>query len=384
MAKPLRVDYEESWKEVFGPEEELESWLMAELLKAFYAARKAKRSTNDEQKFEMRMTENLLQLRDDILHRSYVPGYGIAFIIHDPVMREIFAAPFRDRVIHHFLYNQVVEWWDRRLIDDCYSCRVGKGTLYGVRRMAHHIKSVSDNYTKPAYAIKMDVQGYFMSLPRKGLFERVCWGLDRQFPNKGPKYDIIKYLWKQVIFDDPIWGVQRRGNTKEWDILPKSKSLFAQPPGKGIVIGNLSSQLLSNVFLDQLDRFVKFDLKYKHYGRYVDDFYVIVTEEEFAKAKKDVSLIALFLTSIGLTLHPRKTHIQEVHKGVPFLGVVVYPGRIVPGKRVIGNYQRAILNVQSGTKDLDTLVSYMGMMKHINGYKTQKRIFGKAGLDYNL
>ena len=73
-----------------------------------------------------------------------------------------------------------------------------------------------------------------------------------------------------------------------------------------------------------------------------------------------------------------------MHKGVPFLGVVVYPGRIVPGKRVIGNYQRAILNVQSGTKDLDTLVSYMGMMKHINGYKTQKRIFGKAGLDYNL
>lgn len=384
MAKLKKVAYNINWRSVFGPAEEIESWLLAELLEAFYAARKAKRMTNDEQKFEVRVTENLLQLRNDILLRYYLPGAGIAFIVHDPVMREIFAAPFRDRVIHHFLYNQVAEWWDRRLIDDCYSCRVGKGTLYGVKRLAHHIKSVSQNYTKKAYVIKMDVQGYFMSLPRKKLYERICWGLNRQFPNKGPKYQIIKYLWKQVIFDDPVWGVQRRGNTKEWDILPKSKSLFAQPRGKGIVIGNLSSQLLSNIFLDQLDRFVKYTLKYKHYGRYVDDFYIVVGEEDFERAKKDIKTISMFLTKLGLTLHPKKIYVQEVHKGVSFLGVVVYPGRVVPGKRVIGNFQRALLRVESGAEELDTVVSYMGMMKHINGHKTQKKIFRKAGLDYNL
>lgn len=386
MAKPVKINYDEEWGRVFGPEEEIESWLMAELTEAFYAARRAKRSTNDEQKFEMRLTENLLQLRDDILRGTYKPGSGIAFVIHDPVMREIFAAPFRDRVIHHFLYNGVADWWDRRLIEDCYSCRVGKGTLYGIKRMAKHIQAVSESYTKETYVVKMDVQGYFMSLPRQGLYERVCWGLDRQFPNKGPKYKIYKYLWREVIFDDPVLGVERRGNLKEWDILPKTKSLFAQPPGKGIVIGNLSSQLLSNIYLDQLDRFVKYELGYKHYGRYVDDFYIVVRKKDLARAKKDVKLIAMFLTGLGLNLHPKKTHVQEIHKGTPFLGAVVYPGRVVPGKRVIQNYQRALLMTESGYKEgnMDSVLSYMGMIKHLDGAKTQKRIFAKAGLDYQI
>lgn len=380
---PKEIFYGEDWERLFGDENEIESWVLAELVKAFFLARKAKRSTNDEQHFEMRLHENLLQLRDDVLDATYKPGNGIAFIVHDPVIREIFAAPFRDRVIHHFLYNGVADWWDRRLIYDCYSCRMGKGTLFGVKRMAHHIRSVTECYQKPAYVIKLDIQGYFMSLPRAGLYERVCWGLDRQFPDKGPRYEIYKRLWKEVIFDDPTIGVRKRGNLGEWSKLPDSKSLFCQPPGKGIVIGNLSSQLLSNIYLDKLDRFITYDLGYKHYGRYVDDFYLIVTPEEFARAKRDVALIDAFLTDIGLKLHPKKIHIQEVSKGTEFLGMVVYPGRIVPGKRIVRNYQRTLLSYEMGFKDDDSILSYMGLLKHVDGVRTQRRLFGKAGLTYN-
>ena len=100
----------DEWGRVFGGEEEIESWLMAELVRAFYLARKAKRGTNDERRFENRLVENLLELRDDILDGTYRPGSGIAFIVHEPVIREIFAAPFRDRVVHHFLFNGVAEW----------------------------------------------------------------------------------------------------------------------------------------------------------------------------------------------------------------------------------------------------------------------------------
>ena len=382
------IEYNAEWVEEFGGEEDIESWLLAELTKAFYLARRAKRTTNDEQSFEMRMHENLLQLRDDILDGTYKPGHGIAFIVHEPVIREIFAAPFRDRVVHHFLYIGVAEWWDRRLIYDCYSCRVGKGTLFGIKRMAHHIQAVTNGYRDPAYSIKLDVQGYFMSLPRSRLFERIVWGLDRQFQEKGARYEIYKRVWKEVIFDDPIVGVRKRGNLKDWDILPKSKSLFCQPPGKGIVIGNLSSQLLSNIYLDMLDRFIVYDPGYKHYGRYVDDFYLIVTPEEFAQAKKDLKKIDVFLTDLGLKLHPKKIHIQEVRKGTAFLGMVVYPGRIVPGKRVQRNYQEALYKmVGSGThtdRGLDVVTSYMGMMKHVDGRKTQERLFARAGLDYQL
>ena len=380
---PKEIFYGEDWKRLFGDENDIESWVLAELVKAFFLARKAKRSTHDEQHFEMRLMENLLQLADDVLNGTYKPGNGIAFIVHDPVIREIFAAPFRDRVIHHFLYNGVADWWDRRLIYDCYSCRVGKGTLFGVKRMAHHIRSVTECYQKPAYVIKLDIQGYFMSLPRDGLFERVCWGLDQQFPDKGPRYEIYKRVWKEVIFDDPTTGVRKRGNLNEWSKLPKSKSLFCQPPGKGIVIGNLSSQLLSNIYLDKLDRFVTYDLGYKHYGRYVDDFYLVVTPEEFPRAKKDLVLIDAFLTDIGLKLHPKKIHIQEASRGTEFLGMVVYPGRIVPGKRIVRNYQRALLSYEMGFKDDDSILSYMGLLKHVDGTRTQHRLFGKAGLDYN-
>ena len=378
------IEYGEEWTEVFGARDDIRSWVMAEITRAFYEARRAKRSTNDEQVFEMRMTENLLRLRDDILERNYHPSSGIAFIVHDPVMREIFAAPFRDRVIHHMLYNGVADWWDRRLIHDCYSCRVGKGTLFGVNRFAKHVRAVTENFTKPAFCLKMDIQGYFMSLPREGLYERICWGLDRQFPNKGPKYNIYKYLWKEVIFDNPVEGVMRRGDLKQWEILPKSKSLFGQPPGKGIVIGNLSSQLLSNIYLDKLDRFVKFDLGYEHYGRYVDDFFIIVKPEDLEKAKRDLVLIRDFLTKIGLTLHPRKTRIQEVKHGTPFLGMVIYPGRVVPGKRIIKNYQKALVMFQQGRLDLDSVISYMGILTHANGVRTQMKMFEKVGLEYNL
>lgn len=374
----------DEWGRVFGGEEEIESWLMAELVKAFYLARKAKRGTNDERRFENRLVENLLELRDDILDGTYRPGSGIAFIVHEPVIREIFAAPFRDRVVHHFLFNGVAEWWDRRLIYDCYSCRVGKGTLFGIKRLEHHIMSVSKNGQRKAYSFKLDVQGYFMSLPRKELFSRIVWGLERQFPRKGPRFEIYKRVWREVIFDDPTRIVERRGALKDWDKLPKSKSLFCQPEGKGIVIGNLSSQLLSNIYLDLLDRFVMFDLGYRHYGRYVDDFFVIVNEEEFPRMRADLKLVSQFLTDLGLKLHPRKIHIQEVKKGTEFLGAVVYPGRVVTGKRIEHNYRRALREVQEGRRELDTIVSYMGILKNWNGTRVQERIFEELGMEFKV
>ena len=291
-------------------------WLLHQLEIAYLDARKGKRRSRDEYRFEAYLLENLVTLRDDILHKRYTPSRGIAFVTTKPVLREIFAAPFRDRVVHHFLYNMVAEWWDRKFIYDSYSCRKGKGTLLGIKRLQHHIASVSRNYTRRAYVIKLDIQGYFMSLPRKALYDLVREGAKEQFKDRPDLGGLITYIWEKIIFDDPVKGVKRRPPLSRWDRLPKNKSLFCQPPGKGIVIGNLSSQLLSNIYLNQLDKFVQYGLGYKHYGRYVDDFYIVVTEEEFPQAKKDITKIREFLYGIDLTLHPKKYYIQEVQKGV--------------------------------------------------------------------
>lgn len=355
-------------------EDNMKEWLLAELRKAYFEARSGKRKTRDEFEFELNEFQNIIRLRDEILAREYHPSRGIAFVIDKPVIREIFAAPFRDRVVYHFLYNMVAEWWDRRFIEDSYSCRKGKGTLFGIKRLAHHINSVSENNTKRAYVIKLDLQGYFMSLSRRGLFRRVNWGLDRQFPEGGWLKDTCRYLWREVIFDDPIIGVKKRGGEEDWAKLPKTKSLFAQEPGKGIVIGNLSSQLLSNIYLDMLDRFVRYELGYKHYGRYVDDFFFIVKEEEFEQAKIDIGAIDQFLKELGLVLHPKKRYVQEVGKGVEYLGAMVFPKIITPGRRIKHNFYVAMEEFLLGVKDLDTIVSYFGQMRHMNSGKVERKI----------
>ena len=322
-------------------------------------------------------------LCDDIIGRRYKPSRGVAFIIHEPVVREIFAAPFRDRVVHHFLYNQVADWWDRRFIYDSYSCRVGKGTLLGIQRLQHHMRQVTQGGTREAYVIKLDIQGYFMSLPRRRVYERVCWGIERQYDAKHQWLaDLVRYLWREVIFDDPIENVKIRGKASDWDVLPDNKSLFCQPPGRGIVIGNLSSQLISNIYLDQLDRFMKYDLGYKHYGRYVDDFYVMVPKSELTQALADVPRVNDFLRSLELTLHPKKRYVQDVRKGVPFLGVVVYPYSIVPGRRFKGHFYRALIRYSMDFADDASVLSYLGYLKKINGKKLGAKMFDKVGFDY--
>lgn len=375
-AKTIKTGVEISDKPT---EYDFSGWLLQQLMKAYFEARKGKRRTRDQYAFEVNWFKNLVQLRDDILRRAYKPSRGIAFVTLKPVIREIFAAPFRDRVIHHFLYAMCAKWMDAQMIYDSYSCRVGKGVLFGIRRLEHMIRSVSVNYQIKVYVIKMDIQGYFMSLPRVRLLEMMEECLDKQFADNPPLRDLLYYLWREVIMDDPTKGVKKRGPLSRWRRLPDSKSLFKQFPGLGIVIGNLTSQLLSNMYLNKLDRYIKYELGYKNYGRYVDDFFIVVTEDELARAKKDIEKIRAFLKGMGLTLHPKKTKIQDVNKGVDFLGVVIYPHRTVMGKRFKKNFYEAAHDFAAGRRDEASIVSYLGYAKHHKARKLCKRVLESAG-----
>ena len=345
-------------------------WLAKELKKAYLDARRGKTKKPEVEKFDAIAESELAALAKEIHSRRYVPRPTTAFIENKPVKREIFAAAFRDRVVHHFLFNQVSKWWDARFIEDNYSCRIGKGTLYGIRRLDHHIRSVSRNYTRPAYILKLDLQGYFMSLDRKKLYKRAMWGLDRQFPDKGYVYQLCKFLWKVIIFNDPLKDAVFNCPRSAWKGLPPSKSLFHQPLGRGVAIGNLTSQLLSNIYLDQLDRFVTFELGFKHYGRYVDDFYLISTNKaELVEASK---VIERYVSSeLSLVLHPRKRHLQECNKGVAFLGAVVYPFRLHPGKRLKHNLVAALSNADCSP---ETEASYKGLVKHYKHCRLLKMV----------
>ncbi len=360
-----------------------ENYLAEQLFRAYQEARKGKRKTFDEHNFELNDAKNLYNLRKDILNRTYLPSPSEAFIIHDPVIREIFAAPFRDRIVHHFIYDVTYNWWDKRFIPDSYSCRENKGTLYGIKRFEKHARSASNNFKNPLFIAKLDIQGYFMSLKRTRLYERAVWGLDKQFQNdKNQLYWTIRFLWEKVIFDDPVKKMRIRGKWKDWEKLPKSKSLLHQPPGQGIVIGNLTSQLLSNVYLDQLDRYVTFDLNYKHYGRYVDDFYIIVDLKDKNKLLNDIPRIEAYLKMIGLVLHPKKRTFVTLDQGVNFLGSTLYNGYKIPGKRLKSNTKNTFIHFAEGHADIESVVSYLGHLKHLNSRTFLQALFDSLGWDY--
>lgn len=150
------------------------------------------------------------------------------------------------------------------------------------------------------------------------------------------------------------------------------------------MIGNLTSQLLSNIYLDMLDRFVVFDLGYKHYGRYVDDFYIVVTKSELPQLLRDVRAIEEYLKTLKLTLHPKKRLLTTAKRGVPFLGAVVHQNYILPGKRLKKNFRRGLEEVQAGEKEIETLISYLGHTKHLNNTKFAQDEFERVGLEYNF
>ena len=369
----------------------MRTYLIRAFTNAFREARKGKLKTFNEHSYDERWPINIPHLVDAVLERYYKPSASISFIVYDPMVREIFAAPFVDRIIHHFLYDLQGGWWDHRFIHDSYSCRDGKGTLYGVLRTHQMMRRVTHNLKEPAYIIKLDVRGYFMSLPREALYQRIKWGLDRQFApymHQSAGFELYKlccFLWRQVLMDDPAGKSHRRGDRSGWKILPPEKSLYCQPPGQGIVIGNLTSQLVSNIYLDQLDRFVKFELGYDYYGRYVDDFFYMMPSSEYQQAKHDVQVIERFLKErLRLTLHPKKRYYGSVYQGVSFLGYRIYPHCLYPSNRLQQKLRKIAYELKRGTARPEIVTSYFGLLAHMNADNFVKRLFNTYGLDYRL
>ena len=308
--------------------------LLSDLFRAYYDARRHKRKTHSQPAFEMDLEHNIAALCDELRYRTYTPSPAICFIINDPKKREVFASPFRDRVVHHLYYNYIAAYCDRRFVYDSYSCRVGKGTLFGIERLEHHIRSVSRNYTREAYVLKLDLQGYFMSIPRELLREKVQAMMRKVLPATGLPMDIQSLVvWLTDVFTlhDPLTGCRIRGTAYDWDGLPPSKSLWYSPDGVGLPIGDLTSQLYSNIFLNELDWFVVRHLGCRHYGRYVDDFYLLSPSR--VELREWLARLVPFAGTLGMRIHPRKIVLQPVslpdrHHRVPpleFLGAVVYP-----------------------------------------------------------
>jgi RNA-directed DNA polymerase len=346
--------------------------LLFDLFQAYYDARKHKRRTLSQLRFEINLESNIIELYNDLKNRRYKVSRSMCFIISDPVKREIFAASFRDRVVHHLLYNYISPVLDNSFICDSYSCRKGKGTMYGVKRLQHHIRSCSDNYTKECYVLKLDISGYFMNINRQILFDIVLKKLsNKEYKEK----ELVYLLLKEIIFSDPTEKCFVKGKKDDWTDLPHNKSLFHSSEGCGLPIGNLTSQLFSNVYLSLLDEYVKNKLKIKHYGRYVDDFYIIHNSNNYL-ASLIPSIKDFLTTTLFLNLHPNKIYLQNVNNGINYLGAYLKPYRQYLSKRTVRNLYSALSELYN-IKDDDSkskkirsvLNSYLGYASHFKEYR---------------
>lgn len=273
--------------------------LITDLFTAYYCARKNKRNTFNQLKFEYDYESNLFKLYRLILSRTYKPLPEIAFIVNKPVKREIFAADFRDRVVHHLLFNYLNPILEKYFINDCYSCRIGKGTSYGIKRAVKHMRASSNNYTEDCYVLKLDIQGYFMSINKTILYGATKGYLAKEKSKRDVlpfDEDLVDFLLKVIIFNDPTKNCRFKGWPQDWRGLPKSKSLFYAEPCCGLPIGNLTSQLFGNVYLTGFDHFVKRNLAINYYGRYVDDFVLMHTDEQYLKSL--IPVMSSFLVSV--------------------------------------------------------------------------------------
>jgi len=361
--------------------------LLADLFQAYYDARKNKRNTHSALSFEMHYERELFRLCDEILNRSYSPRPSICFIVNKPVKREVFAADFRDRIIHHLIYNYIFHVFENRFIHDSYCCRVGKGTHYGIKRLEHFIRSCSENYHRDCYILKIDISGYFMSIDRSLLYEKLKFSILKNFGIIDGDIGLVLYLIHKTIFNNPINGCIMKCGRSKWNDLPRSKSLFYSEKDKGLPIGNLTSQLFANIYLDEFDHFMKGVLKLKYYGRYVDDIVMVHHDRDYLKTMIPIAREYLKL-HLMLQLHPRKIYLQHYTKGVVFLGAIIKPHRIYITNRTKGNFytaikrQNEIVKYHEPTKEerenfLSSLNSYLGIMKHYSTYELRKEMIFK-------
>lgn len=361
--------------------------LLLDLYAAFICAKRHKAKKPYVLHFERNLKENIESLCDDLWTRRYQPEPSTCFIIQRPKKREVFAAQFRDRIVHHLYYNYTHELFERTFIQDTYSCIPGRGTHYGIERMEQHIRQESHNWTRPCYALKIDIRGYFMHINRRRLLDIATASLLKMADhraNGGMKWrdvidmDFILWLTHEIVLLDPTDGCRRVGNPSEWDGVDASKLMANAPADCGMPIGNLTSQLFSNVYMNPFDQMVKRILRFLFYGRYVDDSDTICADIQ--RLENAIPVMRDFLKDeLCLDMHMGKTQIIDVRYGVEFLGAFIKPYRTYICNRSLSRIRQEAADVMHMGRGqaFRTVNSLLGVMSHYSSYNLRREIFAQ-------
>lgn len=335
----------------------------------YLKCRSNKRNSINALRFEINAEDNIFNLENELKNKSYHPSRCILFTAQKPKVREIFASDFKDRVVHHVLIKELSRIWEPIFIYDSYACREGKGTHKAVVRLQSFLNKITNNGNVKSYYLQLDIKDFFISINKEILFDLVSSRVS------DPK---ILWLSKLIIFSDCTKSFIQRGNPKMHQRIPDNKTLFGKNNERGLPIGNLTSQFFANIYLNELDQYVKHTLKAKYYIRYVDDFVILSNDEKELEQFK--YRIKYFLSErLKLTLHPKRHKLLPCSSGINFLGYIIRQSHILVRRRVVNNLRSKIKQFQSSkNKDIKvletTFYSYLGHFKWANSYNLTNKL----------
>lgn len=292
--------------------------------------------------FSQYLIYNILALHSDLNNFHYKHTNYLRFKIQDPKPRIIHKAHVRDRLLHHAIYRHLQPLFDKTFIFDSFSCRKEKGTHKAFYRAIQLTRKVSQNYSSSCFALKCDIRKFFDSVDHKVLID----------------------LLKSRIDDKPLVG-----------LLKEIIRSFEVKPGKGMPLGNLTSQLFANVYMDPLDKFVKHELRVKHYIRYADDF-LLFSQDPSELLGYFIEINNFIKSKLKLSLHPNKIVLRKLNWGIDFVGYITLPYYSLPRKTTVKRIIKALVKLAiQKPEEVDAgLQSYLGYLKHVNAYKLTNRL----------
>jgi retron-type reverse transcriptase len=315
------------------------------LLGAWKEFEKGKKHKRDVQEFSMHITDNIFSLHNNLLHHTYKHGGYQAFKINDPKPRDIHKALVQDRLLHHAIYRILYPFFDKTFIADSYSCRNEKGTHRAINKFQTYFCKVSRNNTQTCWVLKCDIKKFFANIDHAILMEISA----EYIPDK----DILELL-KNIISS---FSIKDRKNI-------------------GLPLGNLTSQLFVNIYMNKFDQFVKHKLKAKYYIRYADDF-VFLSEDKKLLENQIIVIQKFLLEELKLELHPDKVFLKTISSGIDFLGMINFSDhrvlRTKTKRRIFRKISRKKWEVQNGTISQkafnQSVQSYLGILRHGNSEK---------------
>lgn len=309
------------------------------LLQAWDVFRKEKTNKRDVQEFSLHLEDNLFALHNALKRQTYRHGGYESFWVHDPKRRHIHKACVTDRVVHHLLYTYLYELFDPTFIYDSYSCRLGKGTHKGVARLVTFTRKESANYTRDCWALQFDIKQFFGSAD----------------------HEVLKHLLAKKIADERILSLL----SQVIDSFNSTAGL-----GKGIPLGNLTSQIFANIYMHELDAYMKHVLKARFYIRYADDG-VIVDSSKRHLIDLIMPIGDFLQKGLLLSLHPRKVTVRKLSWGIDFLGYIVLPHYVLPRTKTKRRLLKRIRTAGHSESANQMIQSYLGYLSHAEAYRLQ-------------